>query len=973
MVSRIRHILSAFLASCVAAVSCMEIYVPQEQIEEKHVVRDPSITLSCALVGGYSSEFSCNFLSPDRVFVQGGIYYGLAKDLKDAQRIPGILVDNVLTVMATDLISDTTYYYQAYATDRHGTVTTEVYNFHSASFNIKDADYILPYEGGEIVLNVTTNEDFLVDLSGIGWISEAPKTKANKEFEKVLNVEMNHDFSSRGTDILLSSPDGYFKKTVTISQEGAPLRVKDPVVMKYLVEKYDKDGSGEVDGVEIMLIDTVSVRSSSISTLEGLEKIPNLRYLSLGGTEKEGPAGIQSADVSVLPKLKYLDLSYNLLREVDVAQNPDLLHLDFSHNSLSAISLKNQILLEDLIVSNNYLTELDLAFNPSLEVLEADDNQLEVLKNLSSLGLRHLSFCNNGITALDIRRNTALEYFACDGNGISKISFVNNKKLQTIHVADNKLSTLYLKDNHELRDLDCSGNGIDALDLSYNVKLEKLNCSGNLISNLYLAENRMLNSLDVRGNDIILLDVSRCPHMESLYCNDNLHTLFIDYSQVIDGVYPSRNSNHINRMTSIKSRTDEVKVSNREFLKYLCEHYDANGDGKISIDEGMSVTSINVCTDKISSLSGIEAFANLKYLKCSGTIAEDGSSNGQLTSLDVSSNLWLEQLICDGNWITSLNLKNNGRLRTLWCYSNNLTTLDVSNNPELTDLNCSGNHIGYLDFTANPSLSALDCSPMNDGKGNNCLFEVKLSKQKIKYVNDAEYRRSASNIPTVTRLLTDTFASPFMFNYHSKRYDSTTKSILNQDEADWRIALEFNRSVSYYEDGSLFVNTNNYSTYRFASAEDNPFNRDAKNSTLTIIVKTQNFSSNNYSLFSNRGLDYNYMFRQGEQSSRYYYLHDSRGYGSAPGFRSYASPDIVSVRVSKDGNVTFESHLSGVTKTGEKIVWGNPSDAIAFFNGSGYDDLGEHWYGRFYWIYLSLEELSDQEIETIIKYNEELK
>jgi hypothetical protein len=85
-------------------------------------------------------------------------------------------------------------------------------------------------------------------------------------------------------------------------------------------------------------------------------------------------------------------------------------------------------------------------------------------------------------------------------------------------------------------------------------------------------------------------------------------------------------------------------------------------------------------------------------------------NDNQLTSLDVSNNTALEDLICFNNQLTSLDLSNNIALSYLYCSYNQLTSLDITNNIVLVWLNCNYNQLTSLDVTNNIALSYLYCS-----------------------------------------------------------------------------------------------------------------------------------------------------------------------------------------------------------------------------------------------------------------------
>ena len=108
-----------------------------------------------------------------------------------------------------------------------------------------------------------------------------------------------------------------------------------------------------------------------------------------------------------------------------------------------------------------------------------------------------------------------------------------------------------------------------------------------------------------------------------------------------------------------------------------------------------TVTILDVSSENIADLTGIEDFTALLELNC---------SENQLSELDVSHNTYLSTLYCSYNYLTSLNLSQNTDLTLLRCYNNQLSTLDVKN----------GNNSYFLHFFShfatqnNPNLYCIN-------------------------------------------------------------------------------------------------------------------------------------------------------------------------------------------------------------------------------------------------------------------------
>ena len=142
------------------------------------------------------------------------------------------------------------------------------------------------------------------------------------------------------------------------------------------------------------------------------------------------------------------------------------------------------------------------------------------------------------------------------------------------------------------------------------------------------------------------------------------------------------------------NKTDEIKIDSTSFpddifRQYIIENID-DGDGVLSNEERLSVTSIEIEEMEISNLSGIEYFSGIKKLIC---------YDNNISSLDLSNNTELELLDCDNNNLSELDLSKCNKLTTLYCDNNYINTLNISNCPELLYLWCENNNLSQLDLS----------------------------------------------------------------------------------------------------------------------------------------------------------------------------------------------------------------------------------------------------------------------------------
>ena len=125
---------------------------------------------------------------------------------------------------------------------------------------------------------------------------------------------------------------------------------------------------------------------------------------------------------------------------------------------------------------------------------------------------------------------------------------------------------------------------------------------------------------------------------------------------------------------------------------------DSNNDGEIQVSEALQVKYLNVYNSNIVSLTGIEAFSNLEYLRC---------SNNQLSTLDLSQNSLLIDIDCSYNSLVSLNITQCNSVKILNCEENQLSAIDVSQNFTLEHFYCSYNPLPSLNINQNVNLITL--------------------------------------------------------------------------------------------------------------------------------------------------------------------------------------------------------------------------------------------------------------------------
>lgn len=237
---------------------------------------------------------------------------------------------------------------------------------------------------------------------------------------------------------------------------------------------------------------------------------------------------------------------------------------------------------------------------------------------------------------------------------------------------------------------------------------------------------------------------------------------------------------------SIDFTEDTISFADPKFKEYLIANFDTDNNGQISHPEAEAITHIDVCTDQIKNLSGIEHLKNLTHLIATGSTPGFGKikqmnisnltklttlncSNNKLENLDISNNKKLDTLNCQSNKLKNLNVQNNKDLIVLLCNKNSieneiivsqntklqilncgfnqkLPALDVSNNLELSYLDCYYNDIHELNISKNTKLQTLNC-------GYNKLSTLDLTKNvELKYLDCYHNQLTELNLSQNTEL-----------------------------------------------------------------------------------------------------------------------------------------------------------------------------------------------------------------------------
>ncbi|CAH0389384.1 unnamed protein product [Bemisia tabaci] len=491
--------------------------------------------------------------------------------------------------------------------------------------------------------------------------------------------------------------------------------------------------------------------SATESNLDLLQRLPNLRRLSLSGTSlREVPPVLQNLD-----KLQVLDLSNNKLK-------------------YAPRQLEGCARLKELRLDHNELYEINAdekAF-PRLEILSASHNKLssfpKILRKFSTMRTTPNSMPENGTSNHDKEQNTDPEH-------------VNVNHLTQVFLRANQLKGNIILGNYgNLTQLDVSENAIECLDLSALDKLENIQCSKNILKNLAIngrnlvsliaGNNRLrrltvtnrptkLQHLDVSYNELDELPdwVGDCPHLATLFASNNRLSslpayLFCGEMRSLETLQLS-----FNQLTSLPVVVREIPLQQlflqSNSITALPQHFFSASSrlrvlnvSKNCLKELPLFSGENYVLERLyltsNALTDITSLTNCINLR---TIHAAYNAISILPDLCIVAWRELEELVMSGNSLCSLpeNLGQLPHLRILRVHSNFLTScpnfaqsrslrvLDISYNelnrinlktlipPQLQFLDLSGNSRLHVDlkqfqsYRSQRAMSLVDVSGQN--------------------------------------------------------------------------------------------------------------------------------------------------------------------------------------------------------------------------------------------------------------------
>ncbi|WP_456313858.1 T9SS type A sorting domain-containing protein [Pseudomonas shirazensis] len=508
--------------------------------------------------------------------------------------------------------------------------------------------------------NLVPNGDFE------NWASSSQPDNWGRFFSGLVYQDFDYQSGNSSTKVEITSGtlNFMFTKTNFTVQAGKT----------YRVTAYHKLVSGSFNNVELSLIDSDIWQTKIKSTVDNITSASGWRKIEF---------------------------------DYVAAVNKDIGVMIYTSGTLNSQILVDNVSVVDVNdIPSPYTLIPDVNFENKLIALGLDSGTPDgkvLTSNIDTVDTIDLYFSNiNDLTG--IQDFKALKSLSCMSNKLSTIDLSNNISLTYLNAGYNSLTSLDLSNNHNLEYLSVAYNNLKNIDVANNINLKSLICPSNQITDINVSNNKLLSYLSCFSNQLTTLDVSKNTSLTSLQCQENKLLTSVNLKNgknssmqaalyVINFTYnPSLTCIIVDNAIYSNEKWSAFKESTASYSTFDCSQVTAIPDPAfedkliaLSIDTDgkngsvlnssiLGVTSLDVSSSSIKDLTGIQGFAGLNSLDCSGNL---------LTKLNLSQNTALTLVDCSSNSLESLGLKNgnntNFSLNSNFTSNPNLSCIEVDN------------------------------------------------------------------------------------------------------------------------------------------------------------------------------------------------------------------------------------------------------------------------------------------------------
>ena len=652
-----------------------------------------------------------------------------------------------------------------YAVDTKGRADIRSLIFEGGSLTATAPVEDSPTDGGDVVVPVVTNVDYVVDIEEDAqyWLSYAITKAGEVRNEKlVLTVEKNTLPETRSGLVQLKDVSGAVIQEFEVKQESGVYTeptFEDSSFKNWVLYNSpaaDWNENLKVDASEAAKVTELTI-NSDYTSLKGIECFYNLKKITINKTAK--------------------------LESVDLSQNKKLQEVTVSKGYSDATVLKI-VNLSDL----HALKTVQVGGMSAIETVTL--GKAPKLESLNAWG--------SALTALDVTGCPALTTLSCYGTSvtIAELDLGKNLLLASANVGNAQLATLTLPAESVLTTLNIDNAAVTTLDLSKLTKLTSFSAAATKLETIDLSNSPLLTSFAVgsygtgTSNDLKKVDVRNATKLSSV----NLYSSVLEEVIIPKGLSTSSWNWNSYRMDPDTGDVTYVKVTEIEVegggegevedyaagikepfvKKIILGKFDKDGDGAIDAAEAEAVTELDLseCGLEDGDLAGLEVFPikklllngnkftsfdilawpKLEWLNLNGnkltalSISTSASSLNQKLHLEAADNqiatftcptysAKISHLNLAGNKLTSLNMQYTS-VEFVDLSNNALTTVTLNYSSALKELNVSNNKLTSASYNSFSKLEKVDASnnqltSFAFGSGQTALAEVNLANNKL--------------------------------------------------------------------------------------------------------------------------------------------------------------------------------------------------------------------------------------------------
>lgn len=266
--------------------------------------------------------------------------------------------------------------------------------------------------------------------------------------------------------------------------------------------------------------------SEAKATYLAFKDQPNLKQIEA----KRNELTYEGIDLSGVPNLVTLDLSYNKITRLDLRNFKKLSNFTANHNELLATVLfpNGSTELTNIDLSDGDITHFYPVSLPNLRYLNlANGSLLELELGNNYPELRDVDITGNvGVTSIDVTQQAKLEKLLIKGTKITELNLINNPELIMLDVSNTNIAKLDLSSNKNITTLELSDSKLSRLNVSNLANLYTINIDNTKIQRIDLSHQRFLRSVSVRNTGIQFLDMhgaigtNRLNHLDMRDCKN---------------------------------------------------------------------------------------------------------------------------------------------------------------------------------------------------------------------------------------------------------------------------------------------------------------------------------------------------------------------------------------------------------------------------------------------------------------------